>query len=208
MFIATGGVPNIDVLERGKDLIVSSWEILSGEAKPEERVLVFDDNGSHPAMQAAELLAEGGSSVEIVTPERYLGTGIGRAGIIPPTPRYSIATACASPSTHGFCRSSARATRCAQEALGSDHGSEHFERLIDQVVVKHGTLPADRSVPGVARAIAQSWRGGLHRVACRPGANSGPQPRRYVSSLPHRRCGCQPNIHAAIFDALRLAKDL
>ena len=70
MFIATGGVPNTDVLERGNDLVVSSWKILSGEAKPEERVLIFDDNGSHPAMQAAELLAEAGSHVEIVTPER------------------------------------------------------------------------------------------------------------------------------------------
>jgi N-methyl-L-proline demethylase len=77
VFLATGGVPNTDVLESGSDLVVSTWDILSGTAKPAQRVLVYDDNGAHPAMQAAELLAEAGSAVEIVTPERYFAAEIG-----------------------------------------------------------------------------------------------------------------------------------
>ncbi len=54
VFLATGGVPNTDVLESGSDLVVSTWDILSGTAKPAQRVLVYDDNGAHPAMQAGQ----------------------------------------------------------------------------------------------------------------------------------------------------------
>ena len=75
VFLATGGVPNTDILETGNDLVVSTWDILSGTAKPAQRVLIYDDNGAHPAMQAAEFLAEAGSTVEIVTPERLFRPG-------------------------------------------------------------------------------------------------------------------------------------
>ena len=77
VFVATGGIPNTDILEAGEDLVVSSWDVLSGQVKPAERVLVFDDNAAHPALQAAELLAESGSAVELVTPERFFAVEIG-----------------------------------------------------------------------------------------------------------------------------------
>src|SRR5271166_6366938 len=67
VFVATGGVPNTDVLESGRDLVVSTWDILSHAVTPAQRVLIYDDNGAHPALQAAEQLAEAGSTVEIVT---------------------------------------------------------------------------------------------------------------------------------------------
>ena len=41
------------------------------------RVLIFDDNGGHPGMQAAEMLIEKGAEVEIVTPERFFAPEIG-----------------------------------------------------------------------------------------------------------------------------------
>ena len=77
VFIATGGVPNTAVLEEGNNLVVSTWDILSGEVKPASRVMVFDDNGAHPAMQTAEFLVHAGSNVEIVTPERMFAPEIG-----------------------------------------------------------------------------------------------------------------------------------
>lgn len=40
---------------------MSSWDILSGSVKPAENVLVFDDNGGHPGMSAAETIANAGS---------------------------------------------------------------------------------------------------------------------------------------------------
>ena len=55
----------------------TSWDILSGAAKPAETVLLYDDNGAHPGMTAAEFIADAGSRLEIVTPERVLAPEVG-----------------------------------------------------------------------------------------------------------------------------------
>src|SRR5690606_28748892 len=57
VIIATGGLPHTAVLREGNELVVSSWDILSGDAKPGRNVLLFDDAGDHPALQAAEVIA-------------------------------------------------------------------------------------------------------------------------------------------------------
>src|SRR5690349_925652 len=71
VIVATGGLPDAEVLEAGNELTVSSWDILSGDAKIAEDVLLYDDNGAHPGMQAAEAIVDAGSRLEIVSPERY-----------------------------------------------------------------------------------------------------------------------------------------
>jgi N-methyl-L-proline demethylase len=48
------------VLAEGNDLVVSAWDILSGDAKPGANVLIYDDAGDHAAMQAAQMIAEAG----------------------------------------------------------------------------------------------------------------------------------------------------
>jgi N-methyl-L-proline demethylase len=55
--IATGGVPDSSFLAEGEDLVVTSWDILSGQVAPARDVLLFDDNGAHPAASCAEFLA-------------------------------------------------------------------------------------------------------------------------------------------------------
>ncbi|HSA83148.1 MAG TPA: NADH:flavin oxidoreductase, partial [Geminicoccaceae bacterium] len=77
VIVATGGLPNTAILDAGEDLVVSSWDILSGDAKPGAEVLLYDDNGAHPGLQAAEHLAEAGAKLEIVTPERFFAPEIG-----------------------------------------------------------------------------------------------------------------------------------
>ena len=51
--------------------------MISGPVKPTGSVLVYDDNGNHPGLQTAEMLAEAGAAVEIVTPERFFAPEIG-----------------------------------------------------------------------------------------------------------------------------------
>ena len=51
--------------------------------KPGGEVLVFDDHGQEQALQAAEFLAEAGSSVELVTPERTLGADVSGLNHVP-----------------------------------------------------------------------------------------------------------------------------
>jgi hypothetical protein len=70
VIIATGGLPHTDVLTKGNELVVSSWDIISGDVKPGTNVLIFDDAGDHAGLQAAEFLAKAGAKVEIMTPDR------------------------------------------------------------------------------------------------------------------------------------------
>ena len=70
-------------LEAGEDLVVTSWDVLGGDVKPRGDVLLFDDNGSHSALSAAELIARSGARLEIVTPERMLGVEVGGLNHVP-----------------------------------------------------------------------------------------------------------------------------
>jgi hypothetical protein len=81
--VATGGLPDKDVLERGNDLTVSAWDILSGDVKPGSNVLLYDDAGDHTAMQAAQFLAESGSTVEIMTPDRSFAPEVMGMNLVP-----------------------------------------------------------------------------------------------------------------------------
>ena len=75
--VATGGVPNMSFLDDGEAFATSSWDILTGAVKPAASVLLYDDNGAHPGMTAAEFIAGAGSDLEVVTPERMLAPDIG-----------------------------------------------------------------------------------------------------------------------------------
>ena len=206
VFIATGGVPNTEVLAEGNDLTVSSWDVLSGQTKPAERVLVFDDNGAYPAMQAAEMLAAAGSAVELVTPERYFAREMGglnhalfarafqRHGV-----RITINTRLVSVRRDG---------NALVAVLGGDYGARQVERIVDQVVVEHGTLPDETLYEALRPASVNLGAVDYEAlVAGRPqtvvgNADGAFRLFRIGDAVSSR------NIHAAIYDALRLAKDL
>jgi 2,4-dienoyl-CoA reductase-like NADH-dependent reductase (Old Yellow Enzyme family) len=83
VIVATGGLPQIDIITEGADLAVSSWDILSGDVKPADDVIVFDDNGAHPGMAAAEFIANAGSALELITPERFFAPEMGGLNVVP-----------------------------------------------------------------------------------------------------------------------------
>jgi 2,4-dienoyl-CoA reductase-like NADH-dependent reductase (Old Yellow Enzyme family) len=206
VFIATGGLPNTDILAAGNELVVSAWDILSGQVKPAERVLVFDDNGAYPAMQAAEMLAASGAAVELVTPERFFAPEMGglnhalfarafqRHGV-----RITINTRLIAVRRQG---------NTLVAVLGSDYGEARVERIVDQVVVDHGTLP-DETLYEALKPLSVNL-GAVDYEALVAGR---PQTlvRHAAGSFRLLRIGdavSSRNIHAAIYDALRLAKDL
>src|SRR5437764_4959035 len=80
VIIATGsrpalpGVPGVDLPH-----VATVWQMLQNEkgAQPGEYVLVYDAVGFHQATSVAELLAERGCRVEVVTPQFYVGGDLG-----------------------------------------------------------------------------------------------------------------------------------
>lgn len=205
VFVATGGTPNTEFLESGNELVISSWDVMSGQVMPAGRVLVFDDNGSHPGMQAAELAANAGAQVELVTPERYFAPEMGglnhayygavfhRTGT-----RITINTRLMAVRRQG---------NALVATLGSDYGPERFEREVDQVVVEHGTLPMtelyEALKPHAANKGEVDYRALLAGDApFAPPPSGGFNVARIGDAVTSR------NIHAAVYDGLRLAKDL
>ena len=83
--IATGGIPGSELFETRKDhdLLVTGWDILSGDVKPAGSVLIYDEVGDHVALQAAEKVVEAGAQVEIMTPDRTFAPDVMGMNLVP-----------------------------------------------------------------------------------------------------------------------------
>ncbi|MUH51643.1 MAG: NAD(P)-binding protein, partial [Actinobacteria bacterium] len=206
VIVATGGQAQLPPLEAGADLVVSSWDILSGEVKPAATVLLFDDNGAHPGMSAAEVIMGAGSKLEFVTPERFFAPEVGGMNHVPYARAFHQADARITINTR--LMAVRRDGNQLVAELGSDYGPERSERRVDQVVVEYGTAPTadlyfDLKPHSVNRgavdygALMQGRSQALHT-----NPDGSFQLFRIGDAVAAR------NIHAAIYDALRLCKDL
>lgn len=206
VIIATGGQAQLPPLESGDDLVVSSWEILSGEVKPAANVLLFDDNGAHPGMSAAEVIVGTGSRLEFVTPERFFAPEVGGMNHVPYARAFHQADVRITINTRLLAvrRDGARLVA----VLGSDYSPERVERIVDQVVVEYGTAPtADLYFELKAQS---SNRGAVDYGALMQGRPQAlcPNPDGTFQLFRIGDAVSARNIHAAIYDALRLCKDL
>ena len=202
VIIATGGLPNTEILSAGNDLVVSAWDILSGDAKPGRNVLVYDDAGDHAGMQAAEMIAESGARVEIMTPDRSFAPEVMGMNLVPYM--RALQTRDATFTVTWRVTAVERAGNQLRAIIGSDYGPMRQERLVDQVVVNHGTLPLDDLY--LALKPLSSNLGALDHEALL--AN---RPQTRIDNPAGRfrlwRIGdavASRNTHAAILDALRL----
>ena len=75
--IATGAGPQPPHWAGGCERVVDVRDVLEGRAEPSGDVVVVDDLGFHQATSTAELLAERGCSVELVTAGMVVGQDLG-----------------------------------------------------------------------------------------------------------------------------------
>ena len=75
--VATGGLPNLSFAPGVEEHALSCWDALSASSPIVGKVLVYDDNGSHQGYSTAEHLLVGGADVHLVTPERGLAPEVG-----------------------------------------------------------------------------------------------------------------------------------
>ena len=140
--IATGGLPQNPPLDAGDDLVTSSWDIIAGSVKPAENVLLYDDNGGHQGMTAAELIGKAGARLELLTPERFFAPEIGGMNHVPYMDAFHRSGVKITINTR--LRSVRRDGNQLVATLVSDFAKGWSEeRRVDQVVVEHGTLPLD-----------------------------------------------------------------
>ncbi|HEY5664429.1 MAG TPA: NADH:flavin oxidoreductase [Ilumatobacter sp.] len=206
VIVATGGQPRLPDLEQGADHLVTSWDVLGGEVAPRGDVLFFDDNGTHSALSAAEMIARSGANLEIVTPERMFGIEVGGMNHVP------YARAFNETDTRITLHQRVLAVRpeggrlCVE--LGSDQSDHRTVRHVDWVVVDFGTSALDDvyfELKGRSSNLGAVDYGAL--IEGRPQALVR-NPDGHFALFRIGDAVSSRNIHAAVFDALRLVKDL
>jgi 2,4-dienoyl-CoA reductase (NADPH2) len=77
VILATGATPNAPWWAGGNPRVVDVRDVLEGRAVPTGKVVVIDELGFHQATSVAELLADRGCQVEVVTNGMVVGQDLG-----------------------------------------------------------------------------------------------------------------------------------
>jgi 2,4-dienoyl-CoA reductase-like NADH-dependent reductase (Old Yellow Enzyme family)/thioredoxin reductase len=206
VIVATGGVPHAELLEAGNALTVSSWDIVSGSAAPGSDVLLFDDAGDHVGLQAAEIIAESGARLEIMTPDRSFAPEVMGMNLVPYMRSLQKLDV-----TFTVTFRLERVERDGERLLaviGSDYGGVREERRVDQIVINHGTLPNDELYFALKPLSVNLGEVDYDRLAGGLPQMIRANPRGAFQLFRIGDAVASRNTHAAIYDALRLVKDL
>ena len=206
VIIATGGLPHTEVLSRGNEFVVSAWDIISGDVKPGSNALIFDDAGDHAALQAAEIIANSGARVEIMTPDRAFAPEVMGMNLVP-----YMRSLQKKDVTFTVTYRLAAVEKDGNQLIahiGSDYGGIARQARYDQIVVNHGTRPLDELY--FALKPMSTNLGAVSHADLIDG-NPQSENRNPDGAFRLFRIGdavSARNTHAAIFDALRLVKDI
>lgn len=208
--LATGGrsfmeqVPAWGVAE---GLAVSSWDILEGKVPPAETVLVYDSISTHAGFGTADFIASRGSAVEMVTPDVKVADDVGGTtfpifyrrlygqGIIP-TPNFWL--------DRVYAEGNKKIA-----VLRNEYTDKLEERAVDQVVIENGITPNTElywSLKEGSLNHGQTDLASLFAAKPQPALDEPLGDGRYLL-FRVGDCVSMHNIHAAIYDSLRLCKD-
>ena len=208
VIVATGGMPNMELFETGKDAahVVSAWDIIAGDVKPAHSVLIYDESGDHPALQAAEIAALAGSRVEIMTPDRTFAPDIMAMNLVPymRSLQDKDVTFTVTRRLLGVQRDGNKLTA----TIGTDYSDHSYLEEYDQVIVNYGTLPLDDLYFDLK---PHSSNGGAVDNDALITGRAQNVVRNKSGTFQLFRIGdavSARNTHAAIYDALRLVKDI
>ncbi|WP_227367680.1 dimethylglycine demethylation protein DgcA [Halomonas sp. M20] len=212
VILATGGQPFLSqVAEWGAEegLIVSSWDILGGKVEPGKNVLVYDTICEFSGVSVADYLADKGAKVEIVTDDVKPGAAVGGTNF--PTFYRSLYEKEVIMTSDLALHKVYREGDSLVAVLENEYTGTQEERVTDQIVVENGVRPDEAlyyALKDQSRNHGQVDLEALYAIR--------PQP--CLASLDEEQedgfllfrlgdCTAQRNIHAAIYDALRLCKD-
>jgi len=201
VIVAIGGVPDLDWLP-GAELCTSVWDAISGAAPLAQDILVYDGTGRHPAPQVAELAAAQGKRVQLFSIDTQLAQELTYAErAIWKKRAYELGIATSF--DHELAGVARRGNRLVATLRNMMTGAA-AELEADQVIVEHGTLPADQLYQELRAGSANDGVTDIDALLALQ-----PQPRAIRPDAPYElhRIGdavASRNIHSAVLDALRL----
>jgi thioredoxin reductase len=202
VIIATGGTPNTAPFSGGSDLATSTWDVLTGQVAIAGGVIFYDDETGHEALSTAEYLAERGTEFELITPERMVGAEVG--GLNYPAYYRALYESGTKVTLNQRMTGIRRDGNQLVATLFNAYDRTTSERRAQQIIIAHGSLPAD----GIYFDLKEhsSNHGEVDFDALIEGRPQGISTNR-KGSFQLFRIGdavAARNIHAAIYDALRL----
>ena len=208
VIVATGGIPNTELFESSNDTdhVVTAWDIIAGDVKPADNILIYDESGDHPALQAAEIAANAGAKVEIMTPDRTFSPEIMAMNLVPYM--RSLQDKDVTFTVTRRLLDVRRAGNKLMATIGTDYSNFSQQQSYDQIVINYGTMPLD-DLYFELKPLSKNY-GAVDYDAL---INGRPQTliRNCNGTFQLFRIGdavSARNTHAAIYDALRLVKDL
>ncbi|EFO29402.1 putative N-methylproline demethylase [Roseibium sp. TrichSKD4] len=208
VIIATGGYPNVELFETGKDneVVATAWDVIAGDVKPTGSVLIYDESGDHPGLMAAEIAANAGASVEVMTPDRTFAPDIMAMNLVPYMRNLQDKDV-----TFTVTRRLLDVVRDGNRlkaTIGTDYSDLQSEKHYDHVIVNYGTMPlADLYFdlkPLSSNGGAVDYDA---LIDGQPQAHERNQDGRFQVFRIGDAVSAR-NTHAAIYDALRLVKDI
>ena len=205
IIIATGGWPQPSDIP-GREQLISSWDVLGGEMRLSGDVLLFDELGDQAAGVCADYLANSGCAVKMVTPDRAIAQNLG------PTNSSVVLRGLASQGVKFDCfqdlvevrRDGNRNIITLRHVLTE----QQSEVIVDHVVIENGTIALDEiywDLKQHSRNLGQLDH--QYLIAGRdPFVEINPD-----GDFNLARIGdavASRNIHAAIYDALRVCKNI
>lgn len=206
VIVATGGLPHTEVLQRGNQWLVSSWDIISGDVKPGRNVLVYDDAGDHAGLQAAEFIARSGARTEIMTPDRSFAPEVMGMNLVPYM--RSLQQLDTTFTVTYRLKAVDREGDQLLATIGTDYSDLEKTRRVDQIVVNHGTRPLDELYFELQPLATNEGAVEYMDLIAGTAQNVVTNPQGRFQLFRIGDAVSSRNTHAAIYDALRLVKDL
>lgn len=212
--LATGGLPHIDQnAEWGasEGLSVSSWDILGGRVAPQGNVLVYDVVSTHAGSGVADFIASRGHRVEIVTPDVKIADDTGGT-TFPIFYRQLYAQGVILTPNYWLDRVYRESTPDGDKlvaVLRNEYTDVQEERVVDQVVIENGIRPNEALYWQLKERSVNRGQTDIDTLyAAQPQPVLSQQLGGGKFALFRIGDGVSMhNIHGAIYDALRLAKD-
>lgn len=204
VIIATGGTPNTAPFGEGGDLALSTWDVLSGQVALSDDIILYDDESGHEALSTAEFLTNKGIKFEIVTPERMVGAEVG--GLNYPAYYKAFYQGDVKVTLNLRMKKIAKDGNQLVATLHNPYDKSTVEKRAQQIIVAHGNLPADAVYFDLKEQSIN--RGEIDFDAFIEGRPQALKTNA-AGSFQLFRIGdavAARNIHAAIYDGLRLCK--
>jgi hypothetical protein len=202
VIVATGGLPDTDWLE-GAEHCTSVWDVLTDGSPARNDVIVYDGTGRHQAVSCALHLAEHGSNVQFVTIDDNIGLEMEYSARVVYRKRFAQ-NGVRSLIDHQLVgvqkQGNQLLARFRHELTGT-----HTELAASQVVIERGTVPVDDMFHALRATSANDGVTDIDALLARqaqPASRDGFALHRIGDAVSSR------NVHAAIYDALRLCSAL